>query len=214
MKEHLKTCEAYLEDPTNAGSWIVDKHNQKRQRTGIQAFVSITGVKRQSRLEVPTLSNEEQEAINRMAAMALYKTGGGFSNFEDEDYAAFLHRLNPEYIIPSARLFSERLLDEAYDTVRGELQVVLDKCMYFNFVTDSSLNKQHDRIVNLSVHKKIGIFQLESQIIPSIKHTTEELARWADERANFWSRRAITKHNSWATDTALVIRSFWSIMGK
>lgn len=214
MKEHLKTCEAYLEDPTNAGSCIVDEHNRKRQRTGIQAFVSITGVKRQSRLEVPTLSNEEQEAINRMAAMALYKTGGGFSNFEDEDYAAFLHRLNPAYKIPSARLFSGRLLDEAYDTVRGELQVVLDKCTYFNFVTDGSSNKRHDCIVNLSIHTEIVIFQLESQIIPSIKHTAEELARWADERANFWSRGAITKHNSWATDTASVMRSFWSIMGK
>lgn len=102
MKEHLKACEAYLEDPCNAGSWIVDEHNRKRQRTGIQEFVSITGVKRQSRVEIPTLSNGEQEAINRMAAMALYKTGGGFSNFEDEDYAAFLHQLNPAYKIPSA----------------------------------------------------------------------------------------------------------------
>ena len=80
--------------------------------------------------------------------------------------------------------------------------------MYFNFVTDSSSNKQHDRIVNLSVHTKIGIFQLKSQIIHSIKYTAEQLGRWADERANFGLRRAITKHNSWATDTASVIRPF------
>ena len=97
-----------------------------------------------------------------MAAMALYKTGDGFNIFEDEDYAAFLHRLNLVYKIPSARLFSGRVLDEAYDTVRGKLQVVLDKCTYFNFVTDGSSNKQHDHIVNLSVHTEIGIFQLES----------------------------------------------------
>ncbi len=55
--------------------------------------------------------------------------------------------------------------------------MVLDKCTYFNFVTDSSLNKQHGRIVNLSVNTEIGLFQLESQIIRSIKHTAEELAR-------------------------------------
>ena len=109
--------------------------------------------------------------------MAFYKTRGGFSNFEDEDYAAFLHRLNPVYKIPIARLFSERLLDAAYDTIRGKLQVILDKCTYFNFVTDSSSNKQHGRIVNLSVNTEIELFQLESQIIRSIKHTAEELAR-------------------------------------
>ncbi len=169
-------------------------------------------MKRQSRLEVPTLSNGEQEAINQMAAMALYKTGSGFSNFEDEDYIAFLHQLNPEYKISIARLFLGRLLDETYDEVQGELQVVLDKCTYFNFVTDSSSNKHNDRIVNLSVHTKIEIFQLESQIIPFIKHTAEKLARGADERANFWLDKVITKHNSWTTDAASVIRSFWSIM--
>lgn len=93
MKEHLKTCEAYLEDPANTGSWIVDEHNRKRQKTGIQDFISIRGVKRQTKLEVPTLSQTEQDIGNRMAAMALYKTGGGFSNFEDEDFSAFLHWL-------------------------------------------------------------------------------------------------------------------------
>ncbi len=55
--------------------------------------------------------------------------------------------------------------------------MVLDKCTYFNFVTAGILNKRHDRIVNPSVYTQIEIFQLESQIIPSIKHTAEELAR-------------------------------------
>lgn len=45
IKEHLKISKAYLEDPTNAGLWIIDKHNRKRQRIGIQAFVLIKGVK-------------------------------------------------------------------------------------------------------------------------------------------------------------------------
>ncbi len=66
----------------------------------------MTRVKQRSRLEVPTLSNEDQEAINLMAAMNFYKTGGGFDNFEDDDYAAILHRLNLVYKISSVRLFS------------------------------------------------------------------------------------------------------------
>ena len=76
-----------------------------------------------------------------MAAMAFYKIGGEFNNFEDEDYATFLRQLNPEYKISIARLFSGSLLDETYDIVRGELQVILDKCTYFNFVTDNSSKK-------------------------------------------------------------------------
>lgn len=100
----------------------------------------ITGVKRQLGLEVPTLSNEEQKAINCIAAIALHKTGSGFSKFEDKDYIAFFHQLNPVYKILNARLFSKKLLDEAYDTIHGEFQVVLDKCTYFNFMTNSFSN--------------------------------------------------------------------------
>ncbi len=61
--------------------------------------------------------------------------------------------------------------------MQGELQVVLDKCTYFNFVTDGYPNKQHDRIVNLPVYTEIVIFQLESQMMHSIKHTAKEIAR-------------------------------------
>lgn len=81
-------------------------------------------------------------------------------------------------------------------------------------MTDGSSNKRHDCIVNLSVHTEVGIFQLESTVIPFIRHIAEELAQWADERANFWLRGAITKHNFWATDTASIMRSFGSNMVK
>lgn len=100
IKEYLEICNAYLEDLTNADLQIVDEQNRKRQRTEIQEFVLITGVKKQSILEVLILSDEKQEAINRIAGMSLYKTGVGFSNFQDEDYAAFLHQLNLVYKIP------------------------------------------------------------------------------------------------------------------
>ena len=75
MKENLKNCIAYLEDPTNEASWIVKEHNWKRQKTGIQTFVSVAWVKRQSKLEVPVMSSQEEEVIHCMAAMALYKLG-------------------------------------------------------------------------------------------------------------------------------------------
>lgn len=86
--------------------------------------------------------------------------------------------------------------------------MVLDKCTYFNFVTDGSANMRRDCIVSLFVHTEMGIFQLKSAVIPSIKHTAKELAKWADEKATFWSRGALKNHNSWATDTASVMRSF------
>ncbi len=117
--------------------------------------------------------------------MNSYKIGGGLSNFEDGDYTTLLHLLNPVYKMLSVQLFSSKLLDKKYCTLQGKLQVIVDKCMYFNYVTDESGNKQRDRIVILYIDSEIETFQLESQIILFINHTACELARWTDERANF-----------------------------
>ncbi len=80
------------------------------------------------------------------------------------------------YKISNAQLFSGRILYKAYNTAQGELYLVLDKCTYFKFVMNVSVNKRHDCIVNLFLYTDIGIFQLEFQIIHFIKYTTEELA--------------------------------------
>lgn len=48
------------------------------------------------------MSFQKQEIIHRMAIMTLYKTGRAFSNFDDKDYATFIHRLNLMYKLPSA----------------------------------------------------------------------------------------------------------------
>ena len=128
--------------------------------------------------------------------MAFYKTRGVFSSFDNKDYAVFIHRLNPAYKLSSAWLFSKRLLNKVYNDVQGQLQMVLDKYIYFNFVTDGLANMQCDCIVNLFVHTEIGIFQLESAVISSIKYTAKKLAKWADKKAIFWLRGALKKHNS------------------
>lgn len=52
-----------------------------------------------------------------MATIAFSITRDGFNNFEDENYAMFLYRLNPAYTIPSAQLFLKKLLDKEYDII-------------------------------------------------------------------------------------------------
>ena len=59
IKKHLKNCIVYLKNSINEASWIVEKHNQKKQKTKIQTFISVMGVKRQSKLEVPAMSFQE-----------------------------------------------------------------------------------------------------------------------------------------------------------
>lgn len=214
MKEHIRTCTSYLEDVSNVGFWIVDEHNPKRQRSDTGAVIGLGGGKRQATLDVPRLSRQDQDEMTRLAAMALYKTGHPFNTFEDKSWAAWSHKINPVWKIPSAKLFAGVFLDEIYEKMKKDILQAVDSCTYFNYVTDGSSNISHERIVNLSVHTQMGIFQLESEEISAIKHSASELAKWAHVKAMFWSRGQIRRHNSWATDTASVMRAFWKEMAR
>lgn len=101
IKKNLINCIAYLEDLTNEILWIVKKHNQKRQKTGIQTFFSVVGIKRQSKLEVLGMSFQKQEIIYYMADIAFYKTVRAFSSFDDKNQAIFIYRLNLAYKLSS-----------------------------------------------------------------------------------------------------------------
>lgn len=60
IKEHQKTCDTYLADPNNIASWIVNEYSQKKEKTGIQEFISIIGIKRQSKIDIPILSRGDR----------------------------------------------------------------------------------------------------------------------------------------------------------
>ena len=93
-------------------------------------------------------------------------------------------------------MFAGVLLDEIYEKMRVDVHNAIDTCTYLNYVTDGSLNISHERIVNLSVHTHMGVFQLESEEIPAIKHSAAELVKWVHEKAIFWSRGQTRQYNS------------------
>ena len=93
MKEHLKTCIPYLEDISNVGSWIVDEHNRRRQKSDTGVVIGLGGRKRQATLDVPQLSRRDQNKTSRLAVMIFYRTGKSFNTFEDEGWAASCHNV-------------------------------------------------------------------------------------------------------------------------
>lgn len=65
------------------------------------------------------------------------------------------------------------------------IHIVINTCTYFNYVTDGSLNINYERIVNLSIHTQMEVFQLELEKIPAIKYSAPELDKWAHVKAIF-----------------------------
>lgn len=106
--------------------------------------------------------------------MVLYKIGKSFNIFEDESQAAWCHKMNLVQNNSSAKLFAEVLLDEIYGKMKIDVLNVIDTCTYLNYVIDGSSNISHKKIVNLFVYTQIGIFQIELEKIPVIKHSASK----------------------------------------
>ena len=67
------------------GSWMSITESDEGREYKILSLLQ----EEKDRLGVPILSQADQEIRNRLAAIALYKTVGGFGHVEDEDYGAF-----------------------------------------------------------------------------------------------------------------------------
>ena len=71
MKKHLKTYVSYFKDISNMGSWIIDEHNWKRQKSDIGIVIRLGGRKRQATFDVPWLSKQDQVKTSRLVVTAL-----------------------------------------------------------------------------------------------------------------------------------------------
>ena len=69
------------------------------------------------------------------------------------------------------------LLDKIYRKMKIDVYAIVDTWIYLNFITDSFSNINHEKIVNLSIHTQMRIFQLEVEEISGIKYSAFELAK-------------------------------------
>lgn len=60
--------------------------------------------------------------------------------------------MNSVWKILLAKLFAKVLLDKIYEKIKIDIHAIVDTCIYFNYVTNSSSNINYEKIVNLYVH--------------------------------------------------------------
>ena len=124
----------------------------------------------QTKLAMDKLQPKEQEELADLATIAIYADGKSLDLFNKPHIIAFINKLNPAFVIPSRKTFSETLLDKAYLKIKNEVQEQLDQATYLNFICDGSQNINKERITNLSVQTDVNAFQLASKELSSFKH--------------------------------------------
>lgn len=170
IKEHFQIYIPYFENISNMISQIINKHNQKKQKSDIGIVIKLKKGKKQAILNISQFLRQNQNKTSRLVAIALYRIRKSCNIFENKGQATQYHKINPILKISLAKLFKGILLDEIYRKIKIDVYTVIDICTYLNYVTNSFSNISYKKIINLFVHIQIEIFQFKLEKTLTIKY--------------------------------------------
>ena len=102
-------------------------------KTNIQMMLSEMAAKKKT-LEVNSAeANKIHIAIGKMMALDIQP----YSIVEDVGFKSLVGLLEPRYIMPSRKYFSEKIISDMYITVRARVQLKIDKAKFIGLMTDT-----------------------------------------------------------------------------
>jgi Protein of unknown function (DUF 659) len=163
-------------------------------------------------LTLPTLTAQAEHAADVLAALAVYECNIPFTIFEKPAMLKLHYHLNPAYRPPTARQLASTLLNEAYDTVKKEVDAVIDENSALGITFDETSNVNSDRILNITISTRRGIFYYLNVVLPTETASSQLITEIVYKALISVSRNRIDRINAVSTDTCKTIRSIWRIL--
>ena len=92
-----------------------------------------------------------KEITNSIARM-IVQDFQPFSVVEYEGFKGLLHTLDPRYIIPSRKHFSETVIPKMYEEMKGKVKACIDPVPYLAFTTDCWTSRAVNSFLSLTAH--------------------------------------------------------------
>jgi hypothetical protein len=182
-----------------------DKHNGITIAAGIPTD-------NQSVISAAHIDAKGMKQLHMKAAMALYMTASSFTLFHDPAMKTLFQSLNPAFKMPDRRQFAGGLLDEAYNSVKVEVDCILQASNELNIITDESTNITMHRIANISVHTQNGAFHYASEDVGHKRMTAVAIQDWLMNHLNVLTGNDLQRINSIATDTCATMGAVWRLL--
>ena len=198
MRNHLQKCIRYLQQAKTNG--IINTITRKALEIGST---------KQSKINLPSLTREEKQALDLQFASVCYVDARPFTLYESPTMIAALRRLNPAYKPPCAKSIAGPLLEQSYDTTKRDTNMVLSSLSQLNIIMDESSNINSTRIANISVHSYMGSLHYLSEDMGAIRGTAENLAAWLKDNLEVMTKADLSRINSIATDTCDMMFAMW-----
>lgn len=172
----------------------------------------ITLTQRQQKLNIPTMSKQQQESLDDDFASICYEEGLAFSIFESPAMKQALYRLNPSYKPLTRQKVAGPLLEKAYVKMQHKVDDYLNSLSELNIIVDESSNINKSRIANISINTPIGSFHWLSEDLGSMRSTSANMADWLERHLHTLTKGNLTRVNCCATDTCKAMMAMWELI--
>jgi hypothetical protein len=164
---------------------------------------------------VPKAIGHKQQQ-DRLLARAIYANGHAVSMFDPArhpEWLDFIHSFDGSYQPPSRERLAGDLLDEDYERLRAEINVVLKGEVRINLTADESTAGNSDRVANVAVNTaSAGAFHLRTESLGDRNVTAEEVVQLVTSHAMEVTNNDLSRWNSICTDTCSTMRSMHSLL--
>jgi hypothetical protein len=169
-------------------------------------------MRKQTILNIPTLSAEEKAKIDEKLALACYANGLPFTVYDSAEMRDAFKVVNPAYSPPTRKALAGTLLDRVHARVKAHIDDIISGLQHINIVTDESADINSTRIANISIHTSMGAIFWSSDDVGAIQMTADNLATWLRTKLLEISNNDLAKINSISTDTCPTMFVTWSLL--
>lgn len=95
------------------------------------------------------ITDVEQAKLQQQMATAIYSSGAPLSIVENPYWVEFFHRLRPAFKTPTRHAVSKRLLCQAYDKMKTDLEEKISHSNTISIISDGWSNLRNENIINI-----------------------------------------------------------------
>jgi hypothetical protein len=125
QQDHLNKCVEYHDSI---------QQEKKRKLNSLESSNNVSST------AFDRISPAEHSRLDRLAALMIYDTGLPFVFFEHPSVQVFLRNLRPGYTTPTSTRLCGGMLEEAYNTVKKEVDEYLNSQDHLNIAFDETSN--------------------------------------------------------------------------
>lgn len=189
LVRHLETDHqqsAYKEYSTDK-----QEYDDKQSAVKKAGSVQLTLEESKSRVQEWTIHDPRAHRVHRRLGEMLALDIQPFTIVEDQGFCRLVHTLEPRYVMPSRKFFSENIIPRIEKGVRSEVRKSLESVQYFSFTTDAwTADVANHSLLSVTAHWISDNFTRKSAILNAVvlndSHTgaylceqlQDSLAKW------------------------------------